>query len=250
MSVSPRPQGPTLLHSSDLHIGDEETTRLGGGNPTLMLEHVLATARSHRADALLLAGDVFENNRVPGALADRVGALLAGAGMPVVVLPGNHDPLIAQSVWRRAALCGPANVHVIGLSRARRIRLAALELEVWGNPHRDYDDMVPLRAPPRAGAAYRVAMAHGHYEPVPDRRRNPRPAWLIGAREIAATGADYVALGHWNQSLRVGEGAVAAHYSGSPELTDSANLVRLDAGGPPRVRAVALGLRGRRGAAR
>lgn len=244
MSVIPRPQGPTLLHSSDLHIGDEETTRLGGGNPTLMLEHLLATARSRRADVLLLAGDIFENNRIPGALADRVGALLAAAGMPVVVLPGNHDPLIAASVWRRRALYGPDNVHIIGLSRARRIHLAALDLEVWGNPHRDYDDMVPLRTPPRARTAYQVAMAHGHFELVPNRRQSPRPAWLIGAAEIAATGADYVALGHWNQSLRVGEGAVAAHYSGSPELTDSANFVRFDARGRPRVRAVGLGLRG------
>ena len=240
MSISSRSQGPLLLHSSDLHIGDEEATRLCGGNPTLMLERVLATARGKRADALLLAGDIFENNRVPAALADRVGDLLAAAGCPVVVLPGNHDPLIAASVWRRRAISGPANVHVIGLRHARRIPLAALELEVWGNPHRDYDDMVPLRRPPRTRAAYQVAMAHGHFDTVPNRRLRPRPAWLIGSAEIAATGADYVALGHWNQSIRVGEGPVAAHYSGSPELTGRANLVRLGAGRRPHVRAVDL----------
>ena len=66
--------------------------------------------------------------------------------------------------------------------------------------------MVPLRAPRRRGARHHVAIAHGHYDPVPDRRRRPRPAWLIGDAEIAATGADYVALGHWNQTIRVGAG--------------------------------------------
>lgn len=240
MSAASLSSGPLLVHSSDLHIGDEEATRLAGGDPTCLLELVLAAAARARADAVLLAGDVFENNRVPRDVAARAGALLAGAGRPVVVLPGNHDPLIAASVWRRASVSGPSNVHVIGLDASRRVRLPALDLVIWGNPHRDYGDMVPLRAPPGRRAAFTVAMAHGHYDPVPDRRRRPRPAWLIGAAEIAATGADYVALGHWNQRTRVGVGALAGHYSGSPELTGSANLVRLASGAPTRVRRLRL----------
>ena len=70
-------------------------------------------------------------------------------------------------------------------------------------------------------------MAHGHYEPAPDRSKGPRPSWLIGDAEIAATGADYVALGHWNRAVRVGNGSVPAHYSGSPEYAGTVNVVRL-----------------------
>ena len=69
---------------------------------------------------------------------------------------------------------------------------------------------------------------------MPDRRRRPRPAWLIGDAEIAATGADYLALGHWNQTIRVGTGPVVACYSGSPEVARSVNVVTLG-GGPPRI---------------
>jgi DNA repair exonuclease SbcCD nuclease subunit len=70
-------------------------------------------------------------------------------------------------------------------------------------------------------------MAHGHYEPAPDRSVGPRPSWLIGDAEIAATGADYVALGHWNRAIRVGNGSVPAYYSGSPEYAGTMNVVTM-----------------------
>ena len=70
-------------------------------------------------------------------------------------------------------------------------------------------------------------MAHGHYEPAPDRSVSPRPSWLIGDDDIAATGADYMALGHWNRAVRVGNGTVPAYYSGSPEYAGTVNVVRL-----------------------
>jgi hypothetical protein len=57
-----------------------------------------------------------------------------------------------------------------------------------------------------------------------------RPSWLIGDDELAATGADYIALGHWNRAAKVG-GAIAAYYSGSPEYAGTINVVRLLTGG-------------------
>jgi hypothetical protein len=65
--------------------------------------------------------------------------------------------------------------------------------------------------------------------PVPDRTVRLRPSWLIGDDELEATGADYIALGHWNRAAKVG--AVAAYYSGSPEYAGTVNVVRLTAGG-------------------
>ena len=48
---------------------------------------------------------------------------------------------------------------------------------------------------------------------------------------IAATGADYLALGHWDRPARVGDGIVPAYYSGSPDLAQTVNMVRLTATG-------------------
>src|SRR5262245_41720271 len=75
--------------------------------------------------------------------------------------------------------------------------------------------MAPLRGPRRRSTRWQVAMAHGHYEP-PAPRANPlRPSWVFGDEEIAATAADYLALGHWDRPMRVGDGVVPAYYSGS-----------------------------------
>ena len=54
---------------------------------------------------------------------------------------------------------------------------------------------------------------------------------VFGDEEIAATEADYLALGHWDRPMRVGNGAVPAYYSGSPELAQTINLVRLTPAG-------------------
>jgi DNA repair exonuclease SbcCD nuclease subunit len=225
-----------FVHSSDLHIGDVETTRAFDGDRLGPLVLVLAAARAARADAVLLAGDIFENNRVPRELAQAVADRLAAADIPVVVLPGNHDPLIEDGVWRLPAFAACGNVHVLGPGRRRSVRIERLALQVWGNAHVDYDDMAPLRAPVRRTLPFQVALAHGHYEPAPNRRKVPRPAWLIGEAEIRATDADYVALGHWNRATAVGDGVVAAHYSGAPELMRQVNLVTLRKGRVPDIR--------------
>jgi DNA repair exonuclease SbcCD nuclease subunit len=91
--------------------------------------------------------------------------------------------------------------------------------------------MIPFEAVRPRQTRWQIATAHGHYVPTPDRITRPRPSWLIGDADLAATGADYVALGHWNAPAKVGDGAVAAYYSGSPEFAGTFNVVRLGAGG-------------------
>ncbi len=225
-----------VVHSSDLHVDDEYTAGLYGGDGTTGLRGVLATARWAAADIVLLAGDIFEHNRLPLALLDRSARLLGDAGMPVVILPGNHDPAIPGSAYHRGRVASAANVHVLGVTDDGAVAFPELELEIWGHAHRDYDDMTPLRRPRRRTTRWQIAAAHGHYEPTPNRRTALRPSWLIGNAEIAATGADYVALGHWNRSVRVGNGKVPAYYSGSPELAGTVNVVRLTGAGAVRVR--------------
>jgi DNA repair exonuclease SbcCD nuclease subunit len=86
--------------------------------------------------------------------------------------------------------------------------------------------MIPFETPRPRSTRWQIAVAHGHYQPQPDRSTRLRPGWLLGDDEIAATGADYVALGHWNRAVRVGNADIAAYYSGSPEYAGTINLVR------------------------
>jgi DNA repair exonuclease SbcCD nuclease subunit len=217
-----------LVHSSDIHVDDSPIT---GSDGTAGLHAVLATARALGADFVLLAGDTFENNQLSAAVLDRAGELLADAGMPIVILPGNHDPALPDSVFVRHGVARIPDVSILGVTHDEAVAFPAYDLEIWGHAHRDYFDMAPLRGPRPRSTRWQVAMAHGHYEP-PETRANPlRPSWIFGDEEIAATRADYLALGHWDRPMRVGNGVVPAFYSGSPELARTVNLVRLTAGG-------------------
>ena len=219
-----------LVHSSDLHV-DEDRAAAYGGDGTASLRSVLATARAVRADILLLAGDTFENNQLGSATLDRAGRLFAEADFPIVILPGNHDPALAQSVFVRGGFGSLPNVSILGVTHDEAVPFPAFDLEIWGHAHRDYFSMAPLRGPRQRSTRWQVAMAHGHYEP-PETRANPlRPSWVFSDEEIAATAADYLALGHWDRPVRVGNGAVPAYYSGSPDLAETVNLVRLTAAG-------------------
>ena len=221
----------SLVHSSDVHVDEGRTAAAHGGDGTAGLAAVLATARALRADLVLLAGDTFETNSLGAPLIDRAGRLLSEAGMPVVILPGNHDPALPDSVYVRGGLAQIANLAVLGVTHDEAVQFAAYDLEIWGHAHRDYFDMPPLRGPRPRASRWQIAVGHGHYEP-PETRANPlRPSWVFGDEEIAATAADYLALGHWDRPMRVGNGAVPAYYSGSPELAQTVNLVRLTAGG-------------------
>ena len=79
-------------------------------------------------------------------------------------------------------------------------------------------------------------MAHGHYEPVIEGSSVLRPSWLFSDKDLSATKADYVALGHWNRAEKVGDGSVLAYYSGSPDYAQTVNIVRLSKNGRVRVR--------------
>jgi DNA repair exonuclease SbcCD nuclease subunit len=216
-----------VVHSSDLHVDHDYTARLHGGDGTKGLACVLGAAGEMAADVVILVGDTFDSHRVPAELVERAAAVIAAARLPVVILPGNHDPMVSDAIYGHGALAQVQNLHVLGVNDADAVVFAHLALEVWGRPHRDYDDMIPFELVRARTTRWMIAMGHGHYEPAPDRSVGPRPSWLIGDAEIAATGADYVALGHWNRAIRVGNGAVPAYYSGSPEYAGTVNVVRL-----------------------
>jgi DNA repair exonuclease SbcCD nuclease subunit len=219
-----------IVHSSDLHIEHDYFPRSLSRDGTDVLSAVLSAAREWKADVLVLAGDTFDSHRLPVELVERAADLISAAGLPIVLLPGNHDPVVSNSIFAHRAISGAANLYVIGVTHEETVIFDDLELEVWGRAHHGYGDMIPLERPRQRSTRWQVALAHGHYVPLPDRATRLRPSWLIGDEELAATSADYIALGHWNRPGVVGT-VKKAYYSGSPSYAGSVNLVRLTAMG-------------------
>jgi DNA repair exonuclease SbcCD nuclease subunit len=229
-----------IVHSSDLHVDHDYTARIHGGDGTAGLACVLDAARGLGADVVLLAGDTFDSHRVPDHVLDRAASVIAAAAIPVVLLPGNHDPAIPEAVYRHGRLAGVGNLHVLGVTHEHAVAFPHLDLEVWGRAHRDYGDMAPFETIRPRRTRWQIALAHGHYQPLAERGPFPRPSWLISDEDIAATGADYVGLGHWNRAAKVGNGGVPAYYSGSPEYAGTINVVRLTGSGQVAVSRVDL----------
>ena len=112
-----------VVHSSDLHMDHDYTARLHGGDGTAGLASVLSAARAACADIVVLAGDTFDCHRVPPVLLDRAAALISAAALPVVLLPGNHDPAVADAVYHHQALARLDNLHVLGVTHEEAMQL-------------------------------------------------------------------------------------------------------------------------------
>lgn len=230
MIPTPRQEDVLIVHSSDLHVDDGYTARAWGGDGNAPLAAVLDAARTIGADLVLLTGDIFEHNRLNATILERTRAVLGEARLPVVMLPGNHDPLMRGSVWDRGRLSSIDNVHVLG-EESDIAAFPRFGMEIWGRAHRDYNEINPLEGAAPRSAPRHIVAAHGHFAEERGPEGQPGPGWLFTPDDIEATGADYVALGHWNRKVRVGTGTVPAWYSGSPDYAGTVNAIRLGPSG-------------------
>ena len=181
----------------------------------------------HCVDVMLITGDFFDHNRIGTDLAATVSGMLERAKVPIVILPGNHDPHTADSVYVRHRF--PANVHIMREASGELIVLAAQGLQVWGQAHVDYLDFAPTHAQPRwldhpPRPLWRVAVAHGLYVRS-DYETNL--SYRIYDHELEALQAHYVGLGHLEHHEAVGGSHALACYAGAPDRSGGATLIDL-----------------------
>src|SRR5436190_1845002 len=150
-----------IVHSSDLHLGVDDS--FSDHDRLAALPKVLTAANKVGADVVVLAGDTFDNHRQPLELLEHAAQMLRDYRNPIVILPGNHDPLTPDSVYRRGGLATIPNISILGLNVEESVTFPAFELEIWGPPHIDYTDMSPLANPKPRSARWHLAAAHGHF---------------------------------------------------------------------------------------
>ncbi|MEC8923600.1 MAG: DNA repair exonuclease [Actinomycetota bacterium] len=209
--------GVRILHTSDVHIG--HTKGLGDAHSDVCQCPILgltAAAVKHQADALIIAGDLFDHARLSDETIVRTLELLTAPGVPVIVIPGNHDVHDATSLWERCRT-DVERTGVLLLDRlvGSSLVLASGRLTVWGRAMADHEPGYrPLaEVPPRPDTQWYVVAAHGHLNLTADDAHRSSP---ITYEEIAATDADYVALGHWHVTTDASHGGVVAWYPGAP----------------------------------
>ena len=182
-----------------------------------------ALAAEAGAEFVVVAGDVFEHNQLaPRDVSQSLEAMRA-IGVPVFLLPGNHDPLDASSVYTSALFVGecPDSVTVLDRAGVHQVR-PGLEIVAapWRSKAPTADLVGDVIADLQADAVTRIVVGHGAVDIlVPDKER-PSLIKLAAIEAAIARGAvHYVALGDKHSRMQVGSTG-RVWYSGSPEVTN------------------------------
>ena len=96
------------------------------------LVRVCELAHEQHADALLVAGDLYEQERFSPDTADFLRSTFSRVELPVFVSPGNHDWYGPQSLYSQVDWT--PNVHVFRQARLVPVQLAD-GLTLWGAAH-------------------------------------------------------------------------------------------------------------------
>ncbi len=246
-----------FLHTSDLQLGmtrhflSEEAQARFSQARIDAVRTLARLAQERGCRFAVVAGDVFESNQLDRRTVARALDAFRAFSVPVYLLPGNHDPLDAASVFRSAAFTSacPPHLHVLDDATPREVEPG---VEVVGAPwtsKRPLADLVARACESLASArgAVRVMVAHGAVDVLsPDADDPARIALAAAERALAEERIHYLALGDRHSTTDVG-GSGRVRYSGAPEPTDfrevdpgNALVVSLD-GGRCEVEAVRVG---------
>lgn len=243
-----------LLHTADWQIGklfgqfEPDDAALLSEARFKTVEKLANIACENRVDLVLVAGDVFDAQGVADKTIHRLFNAMAGFEGPWVLLPGNHDAALAESVWTRAVRLKaiPANVTVC--LQPELLLFASLGIAVLPAPltqRHTHTDLTEWFASAETPAGMRrIGLAHGSVQGIlAEDIDSPNP---IAAGRAEQARLDYLALGDWHGTKRID-----AHtwYSGTPETdrfraneSGQALLVEMsESGAPPAVTPVATG---------
>lgn len=235
-----------ILHTSDVHLGPGGREPAGRHHapgcvcPVEVMGHLV---KEHAVDLLLIAGDLFDHARIPADHVEDVFTRLEAIDAEVALLPGNHDVHDQTALYRRHRdVVDRTGIHFFDRLEGSSADLVGGAIRMWA---RAMDDHHPryqplVGAPAHPGDRWYVVAGHGHFNRTADDAHRSSP---ITVEHIDATGADYVALGHWHLTTDLAPLGVStpAWYCGSPMFGHGSRhmlLVDLIPGRPVSVRPI------------
>src|SRR5437899_6556344 len=240
-----------LLHTADWHLGrrfpsfPEEAQKKLSRARMDVIPRILDVARRHSVNAVLCAGDLFDDPEPESDFWQELAKRFRERGAqhpPVFLVPGNHDPLTPESIWApghafRQAL--PHWVHVV--ERDDFTYELAPDAVLYARPCRskagDNDLAMPLPARDAGDERLRIGCVHGCTFDIDGYQTN----FPIRRDAGVQRGLDYLAIGDTHSFRDVTPSlAVPTVYPGAPEPTS------FDESGAGNVALVALFRRGRR----
>ena len=207
-----------LIHGADFHLDSPfsgltpEQAAHRRGEQRQLLGDLARVAREKEADLVLLSGDLMDSARLYRETAQALAQALGSIPCPVFISPGNHDSYSFRSVY--ATLDWPDNVHIFTSNTVEAVELPARNCTVYGRAFCAAQEEVRPLANFRANRdSGRIQLMCLHADLAPQSRYAP-----ISPSEIAASGLDYLALGHIHQCTGLQQlGGTYWAYPGCPE---------------------------------
>ena len=224
-----------FVHTADWQLG-KPFGRVGDPQKRSLLqqERIEAVKRIGRlvqetgAEFVLVAGDLFDSRSADKATVSAACSAIGQIGVPVVVIPGNHDHGGPGCVWEQefflreqAALA--ANMRVLLAAEPVEVGSAVvfpcplLHRSMVGDPT-EWLRSAGVYAKAAAGKP-RIVLAHGSTQAFTgawsDEDGESPDADVIDVDQLPSDQVDYVALGDWHGTKQVD---ARAWYAGTPEL--------------------------------
>lgn len=180
-----------VLHAADFHLDSafrslpEEQARLRRQESRELPGRLVDWANDHGAQLMLLAGDLFDSDRLFSQTAQMLVQALSRFRGAVVIAPGNHDWLSAASPYRQPIW--PENVRIFLGRGMERLTLPELGCTVYGAAFTAPEEpesglrgfYASLTAAPASWSSTGT-WAAGRAATAPSlRRRSPPRAWTI-----------------------------------------------------------------------
>lgn len=220
-----------LLHTADWHLGKRFPSFPEKAQTDLMrsrldvVDKILDLALRHRVHAVLCAGDLFDEPSPKPEWWGGLASLLARhtSMPPVFLVPGNHDPLMKESVWAkghafRAQVDQLPWVHVVDrddfsfpLAEGAQLFAAPCRSKAGTN-----DLALGLPARPPGDTGLRIGCVHGSTFDLPGCATN----FPIQREAGVLRGLDYLAIGDTHAFRDVTPDlSVPTVYPGAPDQT-------------------------------
>ena len=138
-------QSLKILHTADVHLdcdsfGAPEEREAQRSLFFRSFQTAVDLAVGEEVDLMLIAGDLFDHNRVSDETVALAQEQMRRLEKPVIILPGNHDCLYTGSIYDRhdfSAACD--NVQVITQLNGQVIELPELDTVIWGRAMEEHE---------------------------------------------------------------------------------------------------------------
>lgn len=208
-----------ILHTADCHLGSGRVSLSGsmrGGREELVgtFFKIISLCRENAADFLLIAGDLFDTPFADdGLVSDVCGGFSKIPGTQVIIAAGNHDCACPGSVYTRCSF--PDNVTVF-TSFAEYRDFPEKNVRIYGAGFTDKSEKIPLlnNFAVTDKDKINIGVLHGDLSGSPQASSyNP-----ISTAQIAASGLDYLALGHIHKRSPIEKySSTYCSYCGCPD---------------------------------